>query len=1717
MAVRLSPRLSDESSNRPEIAGYELLELLGAGHSGRVYRARREGDDAIVAIKIAHPAKRYSHEHVAFNLEYSLHANLRHPGIVRAHHSGDCGDGRRFYTMDYVPSISLSEVYRRGGLGTLGEVALRVCDALEFTHAQGILHADLKPANILVTLDSSHRVESVGIGDFGLAQLLRNPSRRDVHGSLAYLAPEQFLGWRIDARSDLYSLGISIVEAITGELPAFQNGAGLASSLPGVPPRSILDEVPDLEVGWATLLDAMTALAPGDRPSSASDVVDRLAALLGRRAENDTFDRRASAPILELAPGLRVIGRAALLETLDAARRASHGPRAVFLHGDEGVGKTRAVEEFLQRIELDGGRVVRADMNEPGGGAAFVTARARAKAAATRAAEIDQVAASLFGENSGARRDTLLVIDSLEVADAESLAIVRDLIPRLEGKSAFFIAIARDGEGDEARTFLRGADVVEVAVEPLGREPARELLLSILSDTGAGDARHLPLDHETANDLVEWMSEHYGGNPRRLLGGMRELVRRGVLRRDPEGWQLDRRLLRDEPPSAPGEDLLVARLAELDSSERVILETAAALGVEFEAPLVAEIHGEREAELHEVLARAIRLGLLQHGQSGATSYRFATTALARAVLSDLEPGRLADLHARIARLLESDPANPAHPAVLAPHLEAAGDRPRAGNLLVDAASAARSIGAHPEATRNYARAWQLLPDSVRETIPAFVLEWVHSLHACGYFLQASECAEIALAAASDEAKSGERGTRLAVLWGSCLAAQGRSKEALTILSAFLDEDRPLGDPALEALASAEYARVLYLANRREEARARLLRARDFAVAHGDRRLAGVAEMRLGYLSWLEHDTTSAIDCHRRAEAHLACPEGAFYLPVVLGQLASCHLARLELEESIRAHRESAKEFGQQYRSLEAAREYQNLATVYLEMGRWNEAEEALESSNRWGRTIRGSRELSHYCWGTARLAYWRGLLPEAATRAAQSLEQALAHSDPIVIVNARTLVAFVDAARGRSEEVRKAATEALGEARASDYSWGIAKSLALLALAEPEASETRAAQLDQALKRADSADREKIFLLVFHIELARAECFGSRGRPAEAAQCLERCRELQSRCGSILWEGLIRFVEGKNRLCEGHAAAACDALSRAQDIFTELGAEKFRADVYAKLAVGLHALGNHHGADASWRQSAAILETLRLPVPPSPLPAAGSSGSSLDVMRASIEAATTLLDSLVEPEAHERLLEDLLDLAMSHLGAQRGIIALEDPATGALLVKCARFMSSDAMPDSLEVSRTALERFEGGDGVLVTGDALSDPALGVHESIRKLRIRSLIAVPIRQGAERIGVLYMDHRDVVDLFREEQQLFLEMLARFAAISLHVGRRLATEREGARVLRHELEETDPGIPGVIAHSPAMLQVIDMLRRAALHARIVLLRGPTGSGKDHLAQALHRISGRKGRFVHAAILSHQETLLRGDFFGVKGGSATGVNSRLGLFEEARGGTIFLNEIGDASMDAQNALLESLDQLEYMPVGEGKVIHKVDALIILATNVDLERRIEEGAFRADFLYRIADHVIYVPPLSERLEDIPLLVEHFFDQLSGGRVIPSPEAMRVLAEHPWNGNVRELSNCVRSSISYAVNGVVEAKDLLSAGKKLLDEARAAAAETESSAERLRRLEIQLIRQALIKCGGIITHAARDLGMNETNLRRKIDAYELRHLVTMRKRRDELG
>jgi len=231
-------------------------------------------------------------------------------------------------------------------------------------------------------------------------------------------------------------------------------------------------------------------------------------------------------------------------------------------------------------------------------------------------------------------------------------------------------------------------------------------------------------------------------------------------------------------------------------------------------------------------------------------------------------------------------------------------------------------------------------------------------------------------------------------------------------------------------------------------------------------------------------------------------------------------------------------------------------------------------------------------------------------------------------------------------------------------------------------------------------------------------------------------------------------------------------------------------------------------------------------------------------------------------------------------------------------------------------------------------------------------------------------------------------------------------------------------DPSFESIVGKSPGMQQVLETIRLVASSRATVLLQGESGTGKELVAKTIHRLSSRKhAPFIVVDCGALPETLLESELFGHKRGSFTGaVADRKGLFEEAEGGTIFLDEIANTSSTFQAKLLRVLQESEVKPVGSSQTL-KVDVRIISASNTPLEELMKGRAFRTDLFYRLAVLPISLPPLRERREDIPLLIDHFIQRVCQthqiGQVEVAPEALHSLVQRTWAGNVRELEHAV--------------------------------------------------------------------------------------------------
>lgn len=296
-------------------------------------------------------------------------------------------------------------------------------------------------------------------------------------------------------------------------------------------------------------------------------------------------------------------------------------------------------------------------------------------------------------------------------------------------------------------------------------------------------------------------------------------------------------------------------------------------------------------------------------------------------------------------------------------------------------------------------------------------------------------------------------------------------------------------------------------------------------------------------------------------------------------------------------------------------------------------------------------------------------------------------------------------------------------------------------------------------------------------------------------------------------------------------------------------------------------------------------------------------------------------------------------------------------------------------------------------------------------------------------------------------------------------------------------------------VWGRSAAMAAVRDMVEKVAQSEANVLIRGESGTGKELIARLIHDRSRRRGRvFVDVNCAALPETLLESELFGHEKGSFTGaISQKIGKFELANGGTLFLDEIGDTSLAMQVKMLRVLQEGEFTRVGGNEKI-KTDIRVISATNQSLEELIEKGQFRRDLFYRLNVIPIYIPPLRERPEDIPDLLEHMLNRFSarlGIRYTFTPRAIARLQSYPWVGNVRELENLLERTITLASSTVIDEKDLRlepvrSRGVGALD----FRGETRPLREVVAEVRQAYCRATLERCAGNKSKAAAALGIS---------------------------
>lgn len=1568
-----------------------------------------------------------------------------YPGLAPVLDHGPLSGGGTYVARAWVEGAPLSARPSPLGADLIEEGVAQVAAALEHLHQRGFVHGDLKSGNVIVAPD-----RRLILCDFGMSRRLGSDPTPEAGGTLFHIAPEVLRGGSPREASDLFALGILALEQLGVELPEARTFYGRfpAESLfdaAGLDPAAL----PDWARRW---IPGLVDRDPERRPSAAW-----VARGLGRKARGG--DAALGPPRLHWP---WVEGREKDIDTAVGQLGPGHGRWVV----PETIGLDRIARSLSTYLTLGGRAALHLDL-----GAEWTHA------------------------------------PSAEALDQWAQATV-NTIP---AGALVFVTSGSGSVAGRARTLLGRALTQRNLADPEPRRakaPSPRILVSIESPGEAspfaeGELLRLPgvdanailervrawFPNETVErltplvDRLEVLSE---GSTQRIVDAMQHGLDEGWIRMGSEGLELRRGPL----PEGLGRDRgrgADPRMASLPEVERIAFAALMLLGEQVDRGTWCEVTALHATALQAAIERGLRRGWLSREWEASGGARF--------------------------RWARSWPRRKAF------RLGAARWR-----KLEEAVATERARGPTPELqwTHRGSDAWGA--------------EEVHSFREALAHLRRTSAGERALEALLrlKDNLLRESGRWPAVFQAElsfCHADLGEVEAARTALEE-LEASAKAPDPTVNAIVERTRGRLAHHGQRFAEALEHLERAANLDPMEAP--AARHARVRVLYEAGMDGELS---DLHAEVSGETSPDSILVHDLEALGAMALHR--RGEFDE---AHRRLSLAVERSVSaSLPAAEapDRINLGILARDRGELGEARDHLL------RAAALYRELGFLPGRLQAEAMLATVLREAgdlagATERIRGVVEARERlGDRVGSVRARALHALVLGERGHAAE----SVEGLrGAARVLEES-GSTRDVPWL--------RARAAELDGRLGRPTPVGS------ALHspapdprVLLAQARMSWCGGRPGAARRltdaALERAREL--RRPPLVDEAslLLQWIDatqapgnpgpqsphsfGSPRITEDAEIAARIRDASLQDPRATLDwarelQGRGRDDRAARLARAVAARSD----EPSLRREASELEAsalsrceracsvaerrvLRLHLLGVPDPAPLDFHSDSEDLDMDVLTLLELNQRLVNQEGVPELLGAIVENALMLTGAERGFLVLEED--GELSMDLALdSVRGDLKRPEVEVSHSILREALASDRPLRLSNAAADPLHGAAASVSALGLRSVLVHAFDVQAGLRGVLYVDHRVSEGLFDERAERLIGLLAGQAALAIRqirrleqihelnheLGQRVAVQDSDLRAAHRALERSGVPVPiaGMVGESPAMAAVQALLRRAAGTRIPVLVSGPSGTGKELAAQALHSLAPwSEGPFVAENCAALPASLIEAELFGARRGSFTGADQdRTGLFERAEGGTLFLDEIGELPLDLQAKLLRVLETREVRPLGADAPV-SVEFRLVAATNRDLHGEVEAGRFRADLMYRLDGLRVDMPPISERTEDIPDLVDHFLriqESRDGIRRGIGREVLDRLVQRAWPGNVRELSNEV-ARLCVLSDGDLLDPDLVrppSAQSRPADGRR-------GSVIPLAELERQAILDALERTKGDKRKAAQLLGISRTKVYQRL-------------------
>jgi signal transduction histidine kinase/tetratricopeptide (TPR) repeat protein len=1380
-------------------------------------RARGE-EVAIKILKSASPA-------VTLSAEFRYIASLNHPGVVSVYDFGLSADGRPYFTMELLEAGDLLAVAEEASLAALMRTVREAFRTLDFVHARGIVHADLKPSNILVgtTRGGEHYPKLL---DFGVAW---SEASEQHGGTVQFMAPEMFLrARRRDHRSDLYSMGVVLFELFTGEIPFDDpNVVALARHHLQTPAPDPRDRCPHLPGELAELTLRLLEKDPADRFQRGREVVSAIDAFLAKSPQPSTRRERfvVAAPEVRIAGGSRFVGHEQELTTL--LDRASEIERAggavVVVSGESGAGKTRLVSELHTGAQLRGIACLGADLRGVSSGhevvdrlaAAIATASEHRVAGASQAPRSEPIAASdhliLDGERLAAaaidiarRRPLVLSIEGVEGLALEASRALRAFALRAAAGQVLVVATTQDSDAAAAREILGIEGAVHVALRRVSKSACAEILRSLLGEMDGAEA------------IVEHVYRESGGNPGAIDRVVHALAASDaiVLRRDT--WVVATELGGRLPvlsAEAGLRKIAAALVARLGEREREVARVAANIGEQFDVEVLTALVVDADG-VDESLRELVRAQVLEPVAGEASDprwhrFRFGQRAIREVLRESSAPELSAASSRRIVTLLEQRRAEGAshEPETLARHLIALGRLGEAAEVAGGAIAAAESPGAEVV---------ELLRRALAAAEPQHLegARWCELAKALADIDRREGRADHAIAGYRHvAARAPASAPRLALAarreLGDLLMSRG-AEDGEAVLRGALDEARALDAADLIGRAAYALADRLVIAGRHEEASRYVAEALQVSEQTGDRALSAQTLKLCATLNWLrgqvdeaERYARAAVEQYRQ----LGSPQG---IAVSLGALANTLYTRGELDEA-RACYSDALEHAHEAGWLTGIGKLEaSLAAVAYHVDDWDGAGEHQDAAIAILERVGNRSDQVTQLQGRAFIAIKRGDVDAARRHNQRALELAreagYRKGEADVLGNlgeVSMLVGALDDAEAYlhkslaiARSIGSASAELETERRMLEVELALhrdavdiaAAARRLLERAEEVSHRREVPQIRRvagiALARTRRPDDAKRTLDQAHAEFVQ---LGSR---YEAARTVRIITELAA-SGLIIADDMEDDLRDACRVFRRlRAQPELDAARRLRE---RLGIEPSLTGMAAASASPRDSwLGSSPPpSEASASTMPRRVERLSsAPASSRPPPrsteqrtSAAPPSSAPPPRRPELFTRAAVAIPFPEPSGPRAAAGDLLDLegllahiidsAIGAAGAERGFVIACDRA-GQPSLRVSRGLGGLDLDDDLEMSRSAVGRVIATRAPVEWREDAPPRATHLGDSVALLGLQALLALPLIHRGQLWGVLYLDSRKPQSALGGARLPALEALAGEAAVTIHNAR-------------------------------------------------------------------------------------------------------------------------------------------------------------------------------------------------------------------------------------------------------------------------------------------------------------------------------------------------------